>query len=144
MTDSRAQDSRRFLKFLAVGVLNTIFGYAVYLAFLWSGLPPQTALALAFAIGVIWNFFTHARLVFRTEGLTRLPLYIAVYGTLYLINRWLLAAALAAGHDPALAQGVLSILMAALSFLGVGAALTGRIPFLGWPLPGPLGPRSGS
>lgn len=135
------QDGTRFIKFLAVGVLNTLFGYAVYLALLWSGLGPQTALALAFAIGVLWNFFTHARLVFATQGLTRLPVYVAVYGGIYLVNRWMLAVALEAGYSPELAQGVLTLLMAVLSFLGVGAALTGRVPFLGWSLPGRFGPR---
>ena len=134
------KDGLRFAKFLAVGVLNTLFGYAVYLALLWSGFAPQAALAMAFAIGVLWNFFTHARLVFQTEGLVRLPVYVAVYGAIYLTNRWLLAEALAAGYGPELAQGVLTILMAALSFLGVGAALTGRVPFLGWSLPAPFGP----
>lgn len=137
---SQSQDRLRLIKFLAVGVLNTLVGYGIYLTLLWVGLGPQLALALAFALGVIWNFFTHARLVFQTEGLTRLPLYISIYGLIYLTNRWLLAEALAAGYGPELAQGILTILMAALSFLGVGAALTGRVPFLGWSLPAPFGP----
>ena len=134
------EDSWRFVKFLIVGLVNTVFGYAVYAALLWSGLHPQTALALAFAIGVAWNFLTHARIVFRTDGLTRLPVYLVVYGTVYLINRWLLAAALGAGFDPYVAQGVLTLFMAVLTFLGVGAALTGRVPFLGLALPGRFGP----
>lgn len=134
------QDSWRFVKFLIVGVVNTIFGYAVYAALVWMGFGPQTALAMAFAIGVIWNFLTHARIVFQTEGLTRLPIYVAVYLVVYVINRWLLGMALNAGYDPYLAQGVLTLFMAVLTFLGVGAALTGRVPFLGWPLPSPFGP----
>ena len=64
---------RRFLKFILVGLLNTAFGYAVYAVLLFAGLDPQPALATSFGIGVIWNYFTTARLVFDQGGFSRFP-----------------------------------------------------------------------
>ena len=83
-------DMWRFIKFLAVGLLNTAFGYAVYVVCILAGFAPQTALAIAFAIGVVWNYLTHARIVFKTGGYRRLPAYVVVYAILYGINRWAL------------------------------------------------------
>ena len=86
---------RRFLRFVAVGIVNTAFGYGVYAALVLLGLPPQPALALAFAVGVVWNYATHARFVFGTEGYRRLVPYAAVYLGLYLLNAVALARATA-------------------------------------------------
>ena len=43
----RPEARTAFLRFLAVGVLNTAFGYGVYAAGVLAGLPAQAALALA-------------------------------------------------------------------------------------------------
>ncbi len=124
-------DMARFLKFLAVGVLNTAFGYAVYAVLVLLGMTPQPALALAFVIGVIWNYGTHARLVFGTSGFGRMPHYVGAYLLIYGVNALALAAALRAGVAPLLAQGVLAVLMAGLSFLLISLALTGVLPLRG-------------
>jgi putative flippase GtrA len=121
---------QRLIRFLAVGVLNTAVGYAIYALLVFAGLSPQPALALAFALGVLWNYATHARLVFGTEGYRRLPAYAAAYAAIYAVNAFLLARALAYGIDPLVAQAVLSVVMAGLSFVLLSAVLTGEIPFL--------------
>ena len=120
---------RRFLRFVAVGIVNTAFGYGVYAALVLLGLPPQPALALAFAVGVVWNYATHARFVFGTEGYRRLVPYAAVYLGLYLLNAVALARATAAGISPLVAQAVLAVVMAGLSFVAPSLVLTGRLPF---------------
>ena len=119
-------DSRRFLRFLVVGAVNTGFGYAIFAALVVAGVRPEIALPVAFVIGVIWNFGTHARLVFRTQGLARVPHYVAVYLLLYAINAVALRAALRAGLPPLPAQLVLAGGIAILSFVLIGWALTGR------------------
>jgi putative flippase GtrA len=123
--------SGRFLRFLAVGVLNTAFGYAVYAVLVVTGLSPQPALAAAFALGVIWNYATHARLVFGTQGVRRLPAYVAAYVAIYAVNALALGGAIRAGVSPLVAQGVLAVLMAAISFVLISAVLTGHVPFIG-------------
>ncbi len=115
----------RFLRFLAVGGLNTAFGYAVYAVLVLFGLSPQAALALAFCVGVIWNFFTHARLVFGARGFRRLPAYVAVYVAIYAVNSVLLARVMALGLHPLVAQAGLALVMALLSYALIKAVLTG-------------------
>lgn len=126
---TRAADSRRFVRFLAVGVLNTAFGYVLYALLLWIGLAPQPALALSWAVGVLWNYQTHARLVFDQGGYKRLLPYVGAYGLIYLINAAALQAALSAGLAPLLAQALLVLPMAALAFILISRVLTGRLPF---------------
>lgn len=123
-------DSIRFLRFLAVGVLNTAFGYALYALLVWLGLAPQPALALSFAAGVLWNYLTHARLVFDQRGYRQMLPYAGAYGVIYLINAAALQTALAAGLAPLAAQALLVLPMAALAFILISRVLTGRLPFL--------------
>jgi putative flippase GtrA len=119
---------QRFLRFLLTGLVNTAFGYGIYAALVLLGLPPQTALALAFIIGVLWNYAMHARFVFGTRGYARLPAYGAVYVALYALNALALGAALRAGVAPLLAQAVLTVVMAGISFIAISLALTGSLP----------------
>lgn len=121
----------RFVKFLVVGVINTAFGWIVYgLLLRVGGLPWQVALALAYVIGVLWNFATHARLVFRTRGLSRLPAYILAYAAIFLVNRWLLGLLIGAGLSELWAQALLLPAMAVLAFFLIAYVLTGRIPLV--------------
>jgi putative flippase GtrA len=123
-------DTVRFVKFLAVGVLNTAFGLGLYWLLLAAGLPAQPALALSFAIGVIWNYFTHARLVFGTGGYGRMPAYLGAYGAIYLLNALCLQMLLGAGTDKYLAQAILVLPMAMVAFVLISRVLTGRLPRL--------------
>ena len=118
-----------FLRFLIVGVLNTAFGYLLFGLFLWAGLRPQPALALAFASGVIWNYATHARLVFGTRGLVQLPTYALAYLGLYGVNALGLQVLLGTGLSPFVAQGVVVLPVAMLAYVVIGRVLTGRFPW---------------
>ena len=88
---------------------------------------PQAALALAFCVGVIWNFFTHARLVFGARGFRRLPAYVAVYLGIYAANAFLLARVMALGIHPLVAQAGLAMMMAVLSYGLIKAVLTAGV-----------------
>ncbi|MFN6952141.1 MAG: GtrA family protein [Albidovulum sp.] len=124
-------DLWRFVKFLFVGVLNTAFGFVVYALLLRvAGLPWQWALALSYVLGILWNFATHGRIVFGTRGLGRLPAYVGSYVVLFFLNRWALAAAIAAGLSELWAQALLVLPMAMVAFVLVSVVLTGRPPFL--------------
>lgn len=120
---------RRLALFVVVGLVNTGFGYGVYAVLVLAGLIPHVALACSFTLGVIWNYFTHARFVFHAKGFRRLPLYAACYVGLYLLNVSALHLLLDAGLPPLLAQAVLTPVAAVLAFLLVSLVLTGRVPF---------------
>ncbi len=129
----RHPDLIRLLRFLAIGVVNTAVGYAIYAVLVLVGLSPQPALALAFALGILWNYMTHARLVFTdsARGLKRLPAYGACYALIYLLNALALDQAIGAGLSPLAAQALLAPFAALLSFVMIGKVLTGRFPFSG-------------
>ncbi len=114
---SHSERARKFGRFVVVGLLNTAFGYSVYALLLWLGMSAQPALVIAFSIGVLWNYMTTARLVFRVSDNRRLPAYIVSYLVIYLANALALEAALAWGADPFLAQAVLTPFFAVISFI---------------------------
>ena len=82
----RIRPSARFLRFLLVGVLNTAFGYGVFVGCLWLGLHYAVAAAVATVLGVLFNFKSTGRLVFRSRGAGRLHLFVSVYVVTYVIN----------------------------------------------------------
>ncbi|MGL4280641.1 MAG: GtrA family protein [Albidovulum sp.] len=119
----------RFVKFLIVGLLNTAVGWVIYAVLLrLLGLPWQIALGLAYVLGVIWNFFTHARWVFETRGFSRLPAYILAYVAVFLTNKWTLAQMIGLGFSELWAQAILLLPMAMLTFVLISAALTSDWP----------------
>jgi putative flippase GtrA len=98
---------RRFARFLAVGVLNTVFGYTVYALLLFAGLHYATALLLATVVGVLFNFRSTGRLVFGNRDDSRLWRFMGVYLFCYLLNIGCLRLLDTAGLGPYVAQGVL-------------------------------------
>jgi len=120
----------KLIKFGLVGVLNTIFGYLVYAALVLLGVWPGAALALAYVIGVAWNYMTHAKLVFKSQKGHGVFGYIGIYVLIYLGNAFLLQMAITAGISPLVAQAGLAVLFAGVSFFAISWVLTGTLPFI--------------
>jgi len=97
-------DIWQVVRFVAVGALNTAFGYAIFAAGVLAGLPSGVALAIAMVIGVIFNFFTLGRLVFDSRDPSRLPRFVGVYALTYVVNLAMLALWQRIGVGPLLAQ----------------------------------------
>lgn len=121
----------QLIKFLIIGVFNTLFGYIVYALLVLAGMPEQPALAVAYVIGVTWNYFTHAKLVFGAKGYKRMPAYFAAYLLLYGLNAFALEQLVGAGLQPLLAQAAIVPFAAAISFALISRVLTGRWPIFG-------------
>ena len=82
----------KVLRFVLTGGLNTLFGYAVFSALLWFSLQYLLALMLATIAGVIFNYFSFGRLVFRSEIRWRVfAKFTAAYVVIYAVNGALLA-----------------------------------------------------
>ena len=107
---------RRFSRFLAVGVLNTVFGYTVYALLLFTGLHYSAALLLATIAGVLFNFRSTGRLVFKNRDDSRLWRFMVVYSASYVLNIGCLRLLHAAGLGPYVAQGLLVPPMTVLTF----------------------------
>jgi hypothetical protein len=78
--------ARQFVRFLAVGLLNTAFGYAVFAVAILAGLGSMLSLVLAYVFGITFNFFTTGRFVFRDKRLSVFARFVAAYGVIYAFN----------------------------------------------------------
>ena len=109
--------SLKFLRFVAVGLLNTAVGYAIYLGGLALGLKPSLALAVAWVLGTVFNYFSTGGIVFRTRGLNLLPRFLASNAALYGFNLLLLEAAMRLGAPAWAAQGLVMPVVTVANYL---------------------------
>ena len=104
------------LRFGVAGILNAAFGYAAFSTLLLVGAGTGVALIGAAVAGVAFNFQTSKRLVFRSRG--RTLRFVAVYGLVLGVN-WLALRGLGAmGVSTLVAQALLVLPAAIVSFLG--------------------------
>jgi len=76
-----------FFRFILTGILNTIFGYGVFIAFLYFGLQYKIALLLSTTIGVMFNYFSFARLTFSAKiNWISFARFVVAYVIIYLVN----------------------------------------------------------
>lgn len=111
--------SPTFLRFLAVGVGNTLVGYALYAAFLAAGASIVIAVVAATALGALFNFGSIGVIVFRNADPLLLPRFLAVYVAQCAVNSaalWLLGGL---GLGPYLAQFILLPFLATGTFLAM-------------------------
>lgn len=107
---------RRFLLFLAVGGLNTLFGYGLFVALVALRLPIPVAMLLSTVGGVLFNFRTTGGIVFASRDASRIVRFVAVYALLYGANLAGLNALMAMGLGVYLASALLLAPMALLAY----------------------------
>ena len=87
-----ARVNKRLTKFLGIGVLNTLFGYGIYACLVFIGMPMLTSLFVATVLGVIFNYWSFGRVVFKVKGgWFVFGKFIVAYTAVYLINAALLS-----------------------------------------------------
>lgn len=106
----------QFIRFAAVGVLNSAFGYGLYALFVYLGVPPELALFLATVLGVIFNFVTTGRLVFRNADSRLFLRFAGAYGVIYICNAVALRFLVNFGLGPLVAQALLMPLSVVATF----------------------------
>lgn len=117
----------KFLGFLAVGGLNTAFGYAAFAAALFAGLRPEIAVVVSTIAGILFNFQSFGTL-FGSRAATRFPRYLLTYGALLAANIGLLKALMAIHIHPLIGQGIAVLLLAPVSFLMMRRFVFAGIP----------------
>jgi putative flippase GtrA len=96
----------QFIRFILAGLLNTGVGYLIYAVGVLAGLRPDVALIGSFAFALIFNYLTHAHLVFRRSGAAIFIRFAIAYVAIYFINLLVLRALLAFGAGPLVAQAI--------------------------------------
>jgi len=107
---------RRFLRFLLVGGLNTLFGYAVFAGCVLAGLHYALAALVGNVLGILFNFVTTGGLVFSSRDRSKLLPFLGVYGINYLLGVLIMKAFQALGVHVLATAAVLTLPMAALSY----------------------------
>lgn len=110
--------SEQFVSFLIMGGVNTVFYYALYSLLIYAGLHYAAAVAIATVCGVLFNFQTFGRVVFKNFQTRLLGRFAAVYAVVYLANVAGLAALERGGlADKYLAGAVLVLPVAMLGYV---------------------------
>jgi len=76
----------QFIRFLLVGLLNTVFGYSVYAILIWAGFSYPLAILFGTILGALFNYKTIGALVFRSKNNKLLYRFLMVYAVIYLVN----------------------------------------------------------
>lgn len=76
----------KFIRFLFVGGLNTIFGYSIYCLMILLGLSYIWATVIQQVLGVLFNFITTGALVFENSDNRLLLKFITNYMITYFIS----------------------------------------------------------
>lgn len=107
----------QFVRFLAVGVLNTAFGYACYVLLLLAGLHYTLALLLGTVLGVMFNFKTTGSLVFGSRDNRLIARFVGTYAIIYCCNVVAIGLLLRTGLSAQWAGALMLLPMAVLAFI---------------------------
>ena len=75
-----------FIRFILVGILNTMVGYGLFALFIYLGLHYSLAVLFSTILGILFNFKSIGKLVFNSNNNERIYHFIGVYVLLYLLN----------------------------------------------------------
>lgn len=106
----------RGIRFLIAGVINTLFGFAVYSVFIMSGVAVWLSLLVGMLSGTVFNFFTTGGYVFRDLSFTRFPLFVLCYLLVYGINLLLIELISFWLNNKILSQAIVIFPLAFLSY----------------------------
>lgn len=77
---------KQFIIFLCVGAINTVFGYSLFAFFIFLDTPFYLALLFAALLGLIFNFLTNGRIVFKNKRFSVFYKFITISALLYFIH----------------------------------------------------------
>ena len=117
MDDTGKAARHQFARFLAVGIINSLFGYGCFALFLYLGLHYALALFLATIVGVAFNFKSTGLLVFGSRNNRLIVRFFASYAVTYIVNIAGMRALLFWGASPYVAGAVLLAPIAVLTFV---------------------------
>ena len=76
----------KFIRFIFIGIVNTIFGYGVYFLLIKLGLHFSLAVLISTSLGILFNFKTLGKFVFKESSNSHIFKFTAVYSLIYILN----------------------------------------------------------
>jgi len=109
---------RKFIKFLFVGGINTLFSYVIYALCVTIISRATLSLFISYVIGIMFNFQTTGRIVFKNSDNSLIYKFFGCYILTFLINRYALSTLVdTMGLNKYLSQALLVFPIAMVSFL---------------------------
>lgn len=107
----------RFLLFLFVGGINTVFGYGIFALFIFCGMHYIIATLLATVMGILFNFKSTGGIVFKNKDNGLIFRFFSVYAITFILNVLFLKFALYSNFNIYIASFAITIPMAFVSYL---------------------------
>ena len=76
----------RFIRFLFVGVINTLVGYTLFILCRWVRMERAVAVLVSTVLAVTFNYHSTGKLVFENKGYSVILQFFVVYGIMYAVN----------------------------------------------------------
>ena len=109
---------RRFVKFLFVGAVNTMFGYSMYALFVTLSCKPSDALLISYILSIFWNLKTTGSIVFKNKDNSLIFKFFLSYIFTYYVNNYSLNFLIDTLHlNKYLAEAIVIPPVAVLSFV---------------------------
>jgi len=116
----------QFIRYVLVGIGNTLFSYGLYAALLFIGFEYRIASLLALVLGIAFSFTTQGTVVFRNATRVTLVKFVVAWALLYLFNISLIALLLRASLSAYLAGAVATVPVTLLSYFVLKLAVFSR------------------
>jgi len=99
----------QFIRFLVVGIGNTIFSYLLYAGFILLGLDYRIASLTALVFGIGVSFTTQGILVFQNANRTTLVRFIGAWILIYSLNIYIISRMINISFNEYLAGAIATI-----------------------------------
>lgn len=109
--------NNQLLRYLIVGVINTAFGYGIFCILIFLSVPYKMAVLFSTILGVLFNFHTIGKLVFKNKRKSLIFKFILVYMAQYYINITLISITIKFGINIYLAGAISTLFCAMISFI---------------------------
>jgi putative flippase GtrA len=109
--------NHRFVRFLAVGTMNTLFSYGVYAAFVYVGLNYAVANFISLIAGILFSFRTQGALVFQNRDKRLFGRFVVCWGLIYAANILFIKTMMGLGFDAYVAGAMALPFIVVLSYM---------------------------
>jgi putative flippase GtrA len=106
-----------FVRFLIVGVMNTIFGYGVFTSCMLLGINYKLSLFISMILGTLFNFKSLGTFVFSSRDNKLIVKFFAVYILIYFVNVGMLRVASSYFENLIIVQAFFVLPVAFLTFI---------------------------
>lgn len=108
---------KQIISFIIVGIINTLFGYAIYAFFITLGFNYVLSVVFSTILGVLFNFKTIGKYVFQSHDNGLIVKFFGVYTIVFFVNISIIKLFKVYGYNDYIAGLIALVPTASLSFI---------------------------